>query len=60
MIVNVVEDGPTRTDEEQKETRLRMMSKMKANVMRNATKQTKKNSFIVFNYLKMFFKKTPL
>ena len=28
-----------------------MMRKMKANVMRNATKQTKNNFFIVFNYL---------
>ena len=50
----MVEDGPTRTDdyEERGETRLRMMMrKMKANVMRNATKQTKKNYFIVFDYL---------
>ena len=50
-VVNVVEDGPTRTDEERGETRLRMMMrKMKANVMRNATKQTKKNYFIMFDY----------
>ena len=47
----MVEDGPTRTAEERGETRLRMMMrKMKANVMRNATKQTKKNYFIVFDY----------
>ena len=49
----MVEDGPTRTVEERGETRLRtMMRKMKANVMRkcNATKQTKKNYFIVFDY----------
>ena len=47
----MVEDGPTRTIEELGETRLRMMMrKMKANVMRNAMKQTKKNYFIVFDY----------
>ena len=35
------------TNEERGETRLRMMTrKMEANVMRNATKQTKKNYFI--------------
>ena len=47
----MVEDGPTRTVEERGETRLRMMMrKMKANVMRTATKQTKKNDFIVIDY----------
>ena len=47
----MVEGGLTRTVEERGETRLRMMMrKMKANVRRNATKQTKKNYFIVFDY----------
>ena len=47
----MVNDGPTRTDEELGEARLRMMTrKMKANVMCNATKQTKKNYFIVIDY----------
>ena len=31
-----------------------MMRKIKANVMRNATKQTKKNYFIVFDFFKFF------
>ena len=50
----MVEDGPTRTDdyEERGETRLRMMTrKMEANVIRNATKQTKKNYCTVFDYV---------
>ena len=39
------------TDVERGYTRLRMlMRKMKANVMRNATEQNKKNYFIVFDY----------
>ena len=53
--MNVVEEGPTRTDDKRGETRSRkMVRKIKVdvnvNVMRNATKQNKKNYFIVFDY----------
>ena len=50
-----MKEGPTWTDVERGYTRLRMlMSKMKANVMRNATKLNKKIYIIVFDYYNFY------